>query len=196
MKKVFATLVSSSILAAGILAASAPAKAGTLTCPSNLNDNVTGTSGCEYSTTATQDYLNTNPLTVNAEGFFGFTNWAFAGRTEYSSNAGQSGTWNISNLIQNSWDDIMLVFKSGNNTGLVGYMVADNTTSGTWTSPFEKPPFTFNGNDPKDVSHLSVYYRVGTGTPQSVPEPGSLVALSLIGGAMVLSRRYNASKTA
>lgn len=200
MKKIFATLVGSSILAAGILAASAPAKAATFACssvPGSIADNVTNTSGCEISDTADQDFLNTNPITVNAEGFFGFTDWKFSSKTEYQAgNTAQSGTWDISSVFQNSWDDIMLVFKSGQGTELVGYMVEDGKTSGTWTSPFEEPPFNFPGNGPKDVSHLSVYYRQGTGTPQSVPEPGSLVALSLLGGAMVLSRRHNANKTA
>ncbi len=204
MKKIFATLVGSSILATGILAASVPAKAATFACssvPGGIADNVTNTSGCEISDTATQDFLNTNPMTVNAENFFGINNWVFGGKiganTGYAgTGSGQSGTWNISTVFQSTWEDVMLVFKSGEGTNLVGYMVEDGKTSGTWISPFEEPPFNFPGNGPKDVSHLSVYYRQGTGTPQSVPEPGSLVALSLIGGAMVLSRRHNANKTA
>jgi hypothetical protein len=193
MKKIFPTLVGSSILAASMLAASAPAKAGTFACPTNIADNVTGTSGCQISDSKNQD--DEKAVTVNADKFFGFDNWVFTGKTEYKDNEGQSGTWNISNLFPNSWDDIMLVFKSGNNTTLVGYLLQDGVTSGTWASPFEKS--IFNVPNTRDVSHISVYYRVGQPTPpQSVPEPGSLVALSLIGGAMVLSRRHHVSKTA
>jgi PEP-CTERM motif len=197
MKKVLATVLGSSILAASMLAASAPAKAATFACSSTsgIADNVTNTSGCQVSDTANQDFLNTNPLTVNSENFFGINNWAFGGKissdTGYKgTGSGQSGRWDISSVFQNTWDDVMLIFKSGNGTKLVGYMVEDGKTSGEWTSPFEKSAFNFSGNGTKDVSHISVYYKTGAATStQSVPEPGTILGLMAFGMGGLLVRK-------
>lgn len=186
-------------IGATVVANSAPAHAASFrSCTTNqfnIADNVTGTSGCQISNDFSQDFLNTNPSTVNQAGFFGLTNWEFGGKIGENSGyggtgSGQSGTWNISNVIQNSWDDIMLVFKSGQGTNLVGYKVTDGVTSGNWSSPFEKAAFDFNGKGSRDVSHISVYYTKGAKPPvTSVPEPGTIVALSLVGGSILVSRR-------
>ena len=193
MKNTISALLGSALLATGVASTlvTAPANAATLTCSPSVASKVTGTTGCEYSTTADQDFLNSNPMTVNAEEFFDFTDWAFGGKIGQNSGyagqgSGQSGTWNISSVFQNTWDDVMLVFKSGNNTTLTGYMLADNVTSGSWNSPFLQP-----GKDPKDVSHISVYYRTGepNNPPAAVPEPASLMALGLVGSGMFFARR-------
>jgi hypothetical protein len=198
MKKVLATVLGSSILAAGMLAASAPAKAATFACSSTsgIADNVTNTSGCQFSDTADQDSVSPNKLlTVNSENFFGINNWAFGGKissdTGYKgTGSGQLGTWDISSVFQNTWDDVMLIFKSANEIGLVGYMVEDGKTSGKWTSPFEKSAFNFSGNGTKDVSHISVYYKTGAAArTQSVPEPGMLLGLMAFGTGGLLTRK-------
>lgn len=194
-------IAGSSMLAAGVFALSAPANAATLGCPTGLTGLVSGTSSCEYSTTADQDFLNTNPMTVNSEAFFNFTDWAFGGKvgenTGYvGSGEGLSGSWNISSVIQSSWSDVMLVFKSGQGTTLVGYLLEDGATSGTWDSPFLKSVFNFNGGAVRDVSHISVYYRQGEDGPGTeVPEPGSLAALAIAGG-FIVSRGRKALKNA
>ncbi|MBW4600927.1 MAG: PEP-CTERM sorting domain-containing protein [Calothrix sp. FI2-JRJ7] len=186
-------------IGATVIGNSAPAHAASFsTCTTsqfNIADNVTGTSGCQISNDYNQDFLNTNPSTVNQAGFFGLTNWVFGGKIGVDSGyigtrEGQSGTWDISNVIQSSWDNIMLVFKSGKDTTLVGYKVADGVTSGSWSSPFEPAAFNSEFNNTKDVSHISVYYTKGAKPPvTSVPEPGTIVALSLVSGSILVSRR-------
>ena len=120
MKSTISKLLGSALLTTGIVSAlvTAPAHAATLACSADVASKVTGTSACQYSDTAEQDFLNTNPITVNAEKFFGFTDWVFGGKigenTGYAGTGeGKSGTWNISSVFQNTWDDVMLVFKSG-----------------------------------------------------------------------------------
>lgn len=162
MKSTISKLLGSALLTTGIVSAlvTAPAHAATLACSTTVASKVTGTSACEYSDTADQDFLNTNPMTVNSEAFFDFTDWTFGGKINVDKGyagkgEGQSGTWDISSVFQNTWNDVMLVFKSGKDTTLTGYMVQDGVTSGSWDSPF------LTNKNPKDVSHISVYYRSG-----------------------------------
>lgn len=192
-------LVGSSVLLAGAIVSSAPANAFSITegtpcigSSYNIADNVTGTSACEIADTADQDFLNTAPLTVNAENFFGVSNWVFAGKTEYTDRTGQSGTYNITNSDRASWEAIMLIFKSGQGTRLVGYLLQKDIYSGSWTSPFEKPPFAFNGNGPRDVSHISVYYKPGSAEP--IPTPAMLPGLVGLGVATWRKHRANAKE--
>lgn len=202
MLKSVSVLIGSSMLTAGIVALSTPAHAFVLGCPSGIADNVGGTSGCQYSNSANQDSVSPNsPLTVNQESFFGFTNWKFGGKigdnaaAGYTGNgSGQSGTWNIASAFQNTWQDVMLVFKSGRNTTLVGYMVNDNVTSGTWNSPFEKS--LFDVPNTRDVSHISVYYREGSGSSAAVPEPTTMAGLALAGTGFAAMRRRRATAKA
>ncbi len=157
-------------------------------------NNVTGATDCTISNLFNQDSVSPNkPLTVNqGDGFFNYTDWMFGGKIGndrgYNGNAeGQSGKWNLSNVIQNNWDDIMLVFKSGNGTNLVGYKLKDGVDNGIWNSPYKK-----------DVSHISVYYREGKKpVTRKVPESSSI--LGLVAGATVvassLKRKRKSSNT-
>ena len=162
---------------------SAPASAATFSpCVGtdyNIADNVTGTSACTRSNDFDHDFPEQDPLKVNeSPGFFGITNWIFDSKTDFVDPKPTSGNWDISAIIADTWQDIMLVFKGGNDTFLVGYLLADGVTSGTWNSPFEEPPFSFSGASPKTVSHISVYY-----TDPVVPLPGGiLLLLSALGG--------------
>ncbi|MBD2195922.1 MULTISPECIES: PEP-CTERM sorting domain-containing protein [Calothrix] len=205
MKKMLATVLGSSILAAGMLAASAPAKAATFACSSVISDNVSNTSECEVSNTSSQDFQEKKdkPLTVNTENFFDINNWVFGGKIGetagyidlQSQGEGKSGSWDISKVVQNNWEDVMLIFKSAKSTQLVGYMVEDGKTFGTWNSPFEKAAFNFNGNETKDVSHISVYYKIGTGKTQAVPEPGTILGMIAVGMGGLLTRKNSKNRT-
>lgn len=164
------------ILALG--AAAPSAHAAWVNCPSSMADNVSGTTACEYNNdpSVDQDFLNTNPLTVNIQGgLFDFTDWVYLDKVNYPDPTPTSGSYNFSGTANiSAYGDLMLVFKSGNPTTLVGYLLADNTYSGTWTSPFESP--TWDVNNPKGVSHISLYGRAPS---TRVPEPSTLALLSL-----------------
>ena len=67
----------------------------------DISGNVTGTANCTISDVFQDSVSPNKPLTVNEEGFFGYTNWEFGGKI--GSNAGydgtqggQSGSWDIS----------------------------------------------------------------------------------------------------
>ena len=203
--KACSTLLPIGVLAGGI-ALSAPANAGTFSACTgpgyDISNKVTGTSDCTISDDFNQDFLNTDPMTVNiGPGFFNMTDWIFGGKIGddasdgYLGNgSGQSGSWDISTVNNvGNWGDTMLVFKSGRGTTLTGYMLQDGITAGTWDTPFVEPPFDFPGNNPKDVSHISVYYKEGGMTPTPIPEPAAVGALFVLGG-LTISRRRKSGK--
>ena len=55
----------------------------------------------------------------------------------------------------------------------VGYLIEHDATFGTYLSPFINPK---SGN-PKDISHISVYYREGGSEITPTPEPGTWLLL-------------------
>ncbi|HEY9908401.1 MAG TPA: PEP-CTERM sorting domain-containing protein [Thermosynechococcaceae cyanobacterium] len=186
------------------IGAALPASAATFNCPTSIADNVSGTSACQYSDTATQDSVSPNkPLTVNEEKFFGLGTWKFGGKIGENTGfqgqgSGQEGIWNIAQALQPAWQSVMLVFKSGQGTSLVGYQLQKGVTSGTWDSPFENS--LFDVRNPKDVSHISVYFAEGapTGSPggnaAAVPEPTTMAGLALAGAGLAAYRRRSATK--
>ncbi|MGB3760689.1 MAG: PEP-CTERM sorting domain-containing protein [Rivularia sp. (in: cyanobacteria)] len=148
-----------------------------------------GFAACTTSNLFNQDFLNDKDnnglITVNEEGgFFDRTDWMFGGKIGSDAGydgpqGGQSGSWDISKAMEDSWGDIMLVFKSGDNTNLVGYMLENGVKSGDWNSPYSKA-----------VSHISVYYRKGKGekvVKRKVPEPGSILGLVAVSGLVASS---------
>jgi hypothetical protein len=145
---------------------------------------------CTIATNVDQDFLETDPMTVNiTPGFFDITDWVFLGKDE---TGGQSGSYDFSALLGTLVldpgeviDQLMLVFKSGAGTTLVGYLVPDG--AGDWDTPFTEPPFSFPGNDDKDVSHISAYYTTKTAV---IPVPAAgLMLLGALGGLALARRR-------
>lgn len=157
-------------------------------------------SACEKST-ATQDFLNSTPITVNGEGFFGYTDWLYLNKDDPAGN-GQTGTWSLTNNEWNSFSDIMLIFKDGEGTTLLGFLLLPSYTSGIWNSPFTADEFPdlcvhhdAHGPNPayddcstvKNVSHISYYAR---GAAARVAEPTPLILMLLGLSGLVFVRRH------
>lgn len=210
MNRTFSPVAPAIFAAVGLTIASAvataPANAATFSCPTGVADNVSGASACQYSNIATQDSVTPNkPLTVNEEKFFGLTTWKFGGKIGENAGfrgqgSGQEGIWNLAQALQPTWQNVMLLFKSGNGTNLVGYQLQKGVTSGTWDSPFEKPLFDFK--NAKDVSHISVYFAEGEptgstgGNSAAVPEPTTMAGMALAGAGLAAYRRRRAATKA
>lgn len=151
------------------------------------------------------DNDNDNPLPdfVNQDpGFFGIMDWEFDGKFDEIGEAGevegsfyfdfsggvQSGTFTYNGGLGDG--DVMFVFKDGQDTNLVAYLIdlaaLTAGVDGVYSSPFVSPPFDVA--NAKDISHISVYYRMG---PEfDIPEPATLglLGLGLLGFALVRRR--------
>lgn len=170
-------------LTAGSLGQVNPAEALTIDnpCSASYASNVVTNGGCELGTT-NNDFVS-NPLQVNQDSLFGYTDWNFLQKdletnTDLDFLTGNriSGTFDISAFVQPSWTDVMLVFKGGGGNitpdKYVGYLL--NSLTGSWTTPFSNAR---NGN-PAEVSHVSLYYRTGTPIPTPALLPG-LIGMGL-----------------
>jgi len=189
------SFVLSSIAAIGLatastLATSNAAQAFTLGTNSNILGDVSG--AVQYGIGATdQDSVSNNKvLTVNAEQYFGFGDWNFGGKLGVDSGyggsgSGKTGTYDFSSIFKSSWEDVMLVFKTGAKTSMIAYKLDENVSSGTWTSPFDIK------DGLRDVSHVSVYYREGSSA--AVPEPTTMAGIALAGAGLAAYRRRRAA---
>ncbi|WPF87794.1 PEP-CTERM sorting domain-containing protein [Cyanobacterium aponinum AL20118] len=155
----------------------------------NTSDNiVTGVSSCNYlpyePQSNQQDFINTNPITVNEAKMFEQTDWSFLSRYNADTqswgvegNQGASitenkieGNWGFNDL--NSYSQVAMLFKDGNGTALTTYLLS--STDGTFKNPFYNPSGSLVTE--KEISHISFYVR---GTSQPVPEPLTILGTGL-----------------
>ena len=175
------------------LAIGSTSQAG-LICGAAIANKVTANGGCQLGST-NNDWLN--PLQVNIDQMFGFSDWLFAEKvidTDSSIDVGfgytgslLNGTWMIDD-IWSVYSEVMLVIKGavGNNVvpTYVGYLLNAGDVTGNYATPFANA----NNGNPKDISHMSIYVR-GSGS-MTVPEPGVLILLGMgILAAGLVSRK-------
>ena len=167
----FTKRMTSVLIAGASLLMFSSANAAWLDCGAYAEANgIQPNAGCTVSDSATQDFLNTDPMTVNDEGgAFGYTDWAYFHKVDGGNAGGQSGTWSVPD---NAYSQVMAIFKSGQGTYLTGYLLLG--TSGNWTTPFQvSGP---DGDIIRDNSHITYYGRMGE---FEVPEPATLGLLGL-----------------
>ena len=160
-----------------------------------IENKVLANAGCELGET-NNDFLH-DPLQVNKDSMFGYTDWHFAEKVledpeEYIdiglvlTGGVQNGTWSI-NDVWDTYSHVMLVFKGGGGniepSKYVGYLLVNGDTSGTYMTPFSN----LNNGNPTDISHVSGYVRVKP-PGEEIPEPASIALVGLLLGAIAIRR--------
>lgn len=186
------------------------ARAGLIDCSSvtpDISGKVTPSVGCRI-LEPLDGNDNSSPALINAEAFFGFDDWLLDGKLDDNGTSlvpdaadpatlvsatgdAQSGTWSLTDAAA-FWSDnsdLMFVFKDGDNTNLVGYLIQAGAAGGSYATPFVDPPFDLNGNSgSRDISHIGIYHR-GGGIEVPAPAPLALFGIGLLGLGWSSSRR-------
>jgi hypothetical protein len=180
------------------VAAATPAHAALVTCPASFiadgtakvfNGSDTAVSACQYLTPPDPSHV-ASVANINASGFFGLSDWTDNGQTQVNlaDGAGGSGSWTINGVDFDAYD-YMMVFKDGAHTNLIAFLFNEEFASGSWSTPFTDPPFSFPGaSTSRDVSHYSIVRRWNPDI--EIPEPGMIGLLGLgLAGIAVRRRR-------
>jgi PEP-CTERM motif-containing protein len=164
--------LAAALVLAGTFGATSPAWAVLVDCAGSLG-HVDSSTACQYLDPPDNSNV-ANVTNVNAAGFFGFSDWSGVdGWLQTDGGAGSSGSWDIGSLTAGL--TYMITFKDGADTNLISFIIT--AAAGNWTTPFTEPPFDFSGGSVvHNVSHFSIFSR---GTPTDVPEPATLLMLSL-----------------
>lgn len=196
------------------LGVSGAAQASLIDCASldgGVEDRVTTNIGCQILEPLdghANDPVGGDPSnwivnTAGGTGFFGINNWQFDGRWEDPPDSNgdplefdpadptlnlvtlngdaQGGTWTLDPSFV--YGDLLFLFKDGGSTNLTGFLMTGY--SGSYLSPFIEPPFDFPGASPRDISHVSIYYRPNG----DVPEPHTLLLMGLGLGLLGIALR-------
>lgn len=162
-------------------------------CEPWLANRFIGAKSCQVSDRSTQDFRNNSELTVNKDTFFGHADWAHAFTLEDSRGKGQSGILELPSLLQNYQrpsSEFLFIFKGPSFHYLVGLSIDKEQPTLTWLSPFKHHK---NPNKYMDVSHLSVYQRIGDvlmpAPQQDVPVMFSAAFGMLLLGAVGIMKR-------
>lgn len=189
------------VLAASSFVVVQAAQAGLVSCPASFvtdpdakvedpTGTTTAASACQYLDDADSGNV-ANLDNINAAGFFGTSNWEInGGNGQIEVDEASTGTWAI-DMPDFTTYDYMIVFKDGDDTNLVGFLLNELYASGVWSTPFTSPPFTFNGSSTAhDVSHYTIVQREGEGPGNEIPEPGvlGLMGIGLLGYTAVRRR--------
>ena len=195
----------------GIMLSAAPASAVTTDCSLGVPDasgKVTPNAGCEFSdrSGASQPTLTE----VNAENFFGISDWSENGKIDTDDGAGTNGSLTISGTDINdggSWSisgfdsslTYMLLFKDGSSalpSTLIGYLIT--TATGAFDQVFSN--CSASGCVPRTdaISNIRLFSSTSdpnNNNPIPLPAAGFLLlgALGALGGLGAYRRRQTAA---
>lgn len=191
MNQIFLKAILGSAL---ILGAHGIAHAAPISCSTGIYDVsnlVEGSSACQRLAVPLDGHsANDDNDLINGAAFFGIDSWSREGKYDNMGNSGgqdlsalfnftgnnQSGTFSYVGNAPHP-GSIMLIFKDGNDTNLVAYLLENPYGTGLkYASPFI--PGLFDVRNTRGISHISVYVsEEGEGGSTEVPEPGSLAII-------------------